>query len=313
MVNRNENKVYFCDTVVAASHIATERDFECPFLGTTEVKRSMNRVGVFSFYIPGNIHQKQMDEHLTGYKLSRNWFDWCFENPEIITPTHTAMYFFIIEHWNRLGQKEKFGLPMEMTKDAIGIKNYKTFSKVFNDLVDWKFISIHQRSRNQYSANIIALVKNTKANTKALTKASLKHSQKQVHGIVGIDKPINQEPNNQEQEGEVKKFDFKKSLLEIGVDENVAADWMIVRKHKKASNTETALNGIKKQIELSGLSANECIKIAVERSWQGFKAEWLLNDKNSINGNTKFKNTTASGSSYESPANAEIFCGIKKD
>ena len=108
-------------------------------------------------------------------------------------------------------------------------------------------------------------------------------------------------------------FDFRLSLLEIGVDENVAADWMIVRKHKKASNTETAFDGIKKQIELSGLSANECIKIAVERSWQGFKAEWLLNDKNSINGNTRFKNTTASGSSYESPANAEIFCGIKKD
>ena len=31
------------------------------------------------------------------------------------------------------------------------------------------------------------------------------------------------------------------------------------------------------------------------------------------NGNTRFKNTTASGSSYESPANADIFCGIKKD
>ena len=97
---------------------------------------------------------------------------------------------------------------MEMTKDALGIKNYKTFSKVFNDLIDWKFILIHQRSKNQYSANVIALVKNTNANTKALTKASLKHIQKhipkhlpkQVRGIVGIDKPNNQvtiEPNNQ--------------------------------------------------------------------------------------------------------------------
>ena len=136
---------------------------------------------------------------ITGYELSRNWFDWCYENPELITPTHTAMYFFIIEHWNRMGQKDKFGLPSEMTKDALGIKNYKTFAKVFNDLIDWGFIKLVQKSKNQYSSNIIALVKNTKANTKALTKASLKHVPKQVQRIVGIFKPnnlITLEPNN---------------------------------------------------------------------------------------------------------------------
>ena len=142
-------------------------------------------------------------EEITGYELSRIWFDWCFENPELITPSHTAMYFFIIEHWNRMGQKDKFGLPSEMTKDAIGIKNYKTFSKVFHNLVDWGFIKLIQKSKNQYSSNIIALVKNTKANTKALTKASLKHVPKQVQSIVGIFKPNNLiilEPESEEKE-----------------------------------------------------------------------------------------------------------------
>jgi hypothetical protein len=43
----NKSKVYFCDTVVAASQFATERYFEYPHSGITEVKRSMNRVGVF--------------------------------------------------------------------------------------------------------------------------------------------------------------------------------------------------------------------------------------------------------------------------
>jgi len=131
--------------------------------------------------------------NFTGYELSKDWFDWCFENPEKITPTHTALYFFIIEHWNRLGQKPKFGLPMEMAKDAIGIKNYRTYSNSFNDLVEWGFIDVLQKSKNQYSANVIAIVKNTKANTKALTKAIQKHSQKQVHGIVCIDNYINNE------------------------------------------------------------------------------------------------------------------------
>lgn len=128
---------------------------------------------------------------MSSYELSRIWFDWCFENPEKISPNHTAMYFFIIEHCNRLGWKEKFGLPMEMTKDAIGIKNYRTFSNTLNDLIDWGFIKLIQKSKNQYSSNIIAIAKNTKANTKALDKAMQKHSQKQVHDIVCIDKPNN--------------------------------------------------------------------------------------------------------------------------
>lgn len=132
---------------------------------------------------------------MNSYELSRLWFDFCFENPEKIKPNHTALYFFIIEHCNRLGWKEKFGLPMEMAKEAIGISNYRTYSKTFEDLVEWGFIIVHQKSKNQYSANIIAIVQNTKANTKASTKAldaaMQKHSQKQVHGIVGIDKPNN--------------------------------------------------------------------------------------------------------------------------
>jgi len=137
---------------------------------------------------------------MNSYELSRAWFDFCFENPEKISPNHTALYFFCIEHCNRLGWKEKFGLPMEMAKEAIGIKNYRTYSKAFNDLVDFGFIKIIERSKNQYSANIIAIVKNAKATTKATTKAldnaMQKHKQKQVHGIVGIDKPNNKEPNN---------------------------------------------------------------------------------------------------------------------
>lgn len=73
------------------------------------------------------------------------------------------------------------------------------------------------------------------------------------------------------------RFDFKKSLLEIGVSPQVAEDWLKVRKAKKAANTETAFKRIQEEIELSGLSADECITIAVERSWQGFKAEWVAN------------------------------------
>jgi uncharacterized protein YdaU (DUF1376 family) len=72
-------------------------------------------------------------------------------------------------------------------------------------------------------------------------------------------------------------FNFKKELLNLGISEKIATDWMKVRKDKKASNTETAFNSIKREIEKSGKLPDECIKIAVERSWKGFQAEWLSN------------------------------------
>ena len=74
-----------------------------------------------------------------------------------------------------------------------------------------------------------------------------------------------------------KRFDFKNSLIEIGVSPEVAEDWMQVRKVAKVTNTETAFNRIKHEIEKSGLSANECITIAVSRSWRGFQADWVTN------------------------------------
>lgn len=73
------------------------------------------------------------------------------------------------------------------------------------------------------------------------------------------------------------RFDFKSALISIGVSPQVAEDWMAVRKAKQAANTETAFKSIAKEIELSGRSADECITLAVENSWRGFKAEWLFN------------------------------------
>jgi hypothetical protein len=125
------------------------------------------------------------------YSLSRNFWDYSFENPDRIKPNHAAVYFFSIEHCNRLGWKEKFGLPTTMVMEAIGIKNYKTYHNTLMDLIDIGFIKLIEKSKNQYSANVIALVKFTKAPTKALDKALSNHNtkqgRKQVQSIDSID------------------------------------------------------------------------------------------------------------------------------
>lgn len=128
------------------------------------------------------------------YSLSRNFWDYAYENPEIIKPNHCALYFFAIEHCNRLGWKQKFGLPSTMAMDAIGIKSHNTYAKTLNDLVEFGLITMIQHSKNQYSANIIAISKFDKAHDKALDRALIKHGAKQrestIQSIDSIDIPI---------------------------------------------------------------------------------------------------------------------------
>lgn len=112
---------------------------------------------------------------MNGYDLSRSFFDFCFENPEKINPNHSAIFFFAIEHCNRLGWKEKFGFPTQMAMDAIGIKKHQTYIKYFNDLCDWGFFKLIQKSRNQYSSNIISMGFGHTINGKALGNATVKY------------------------------------------------------------------------------------------------------------------------------------------
>ena len=139
---------------------------------------------------------------MNGYELSRMFWDFSFENPDRVKPIHSAIYFFAIEHCNRLGWKEKFGLPSQMVMEAIGIKNWKTYSSGLKDLVEFGFIKMIETSKNQYSSYIIALVNFTKAHTKALDKAlskhGTKHCQSTVQSTVSIDKQLNKEQINKE-------------------------------------------------------------------------------------------------------------------
>jgi hypothetical protein len=128
------------------------------------------------------------------FKLTRAFWDFAFENPEKIKPNHCALYLFIVEHCNRLGWKKKFGLPTEMSKEAIGIRSYNTYIQTLNELVEFGLIELIEKSKNQYSSNIIAISNFDKAPDKALDKASIKHVTKQsestIQSIDSIDKHI---------------------------------------------------------------------------------------------------------------------------
>lgn len=133
---------------------------------------------------------------MNGYQLTDAWFEFRFQHPEKVSHAHTELYFYLVYHWNKLSQKEKFGLPSAVTMEATGIRNYKTYSKCLNDLVDFGFIRIVQKAINQHQAVIVAWGKNTKADTEALTEALTKAQHEALPHIVELSNNRTKEPKN---------------------------------------------------------------------------------------------------------------------
>lgn len=185
---------------------------------------------------------------MNSYNLSRTFWNWAFENPHLIKPIHSAIYFFAVEHCNRLGWKDKFGFPSQMVMEAIGVKNWRTYSSGLNDLVEFGFIEMAETSKNQYSSNIIAIVNFTKAHTKALDKALSnhipKHSKKHSQSTVSIDKQVNKEtiPTLEEfiQHAKEKKPNVSLEAVRLKYEAWKDAGW-VNGKNKKIKNWKSSL------------------------------------------------------------------------
>jgi hypothetical protein len=165
---------------------------------------------------------------LSGYDISRAWWDFAFANPDKVKPIHSALLFFAIEHCNRLGWKEKFGLPSQMAMEAVGISSYSTYIPAFNNLCEWGFFTLVQKSKNQYSSNIIALSIFDKAPDKALDKALIKHDSKQCESTCestsSIDKQLtkNKKTTNKEQFVKPSLNEVEEYSLQLGFSKQLA-------------------------------------------------------------------------------------------
>lgn len=69
---------------------------------------------------------------------------------------------------------------------------------------------------------------------------------------------------------------YTDDLIAEGVDSRAAADWMRVRRAKKAALTVSAWEAVKREAALAGLSPGDAVKCSAENSWQGFKASWYF-------------------------------------
>ena len=159
----------------------------------------------------------------------------------------------------------------EYVADLLGV-NMRNANKNISSLIKKGYI---KKTRFDGRRRFVESLLSCRADLSLKTEQTCQERQPTYNNI-----PIEEDKSSSNNNKRV-RYDFKKALIEIGVSEQTAADWMEVRKAKGTANTETSFKGIYREICRSGMAAEECIRIAVENSWRGFKAEWMFNQQRS--------------------------------
>lgn len=88
--------------------------------------------------------------------------------------------------------------------------------------------------------------------------------------------------NHQEPSGNQKQAASKSrpslnavDLIALGVESQVAEDWLALRAKKRLPLTKTALDQITAEVEKAGMTLPAALKLCCGRGWAGFNAEWL--------------------------------------
>lgn len=90
-----------------------------------------------------------------------------------------------------------------------------------------------------------------------------------------VDAPETETETETETPAKAVGFVFRKALLDLGADPSLVADWMAVRKTKKASNTKTAFDAFMREVNKAGYTIDQALRMCCEKNWKGFDSEWV--------------------------------------
>lgn len=134
------------------------------------------------------------------------------------------------------------------------------------------FISIKFLDEQLIDANHISKVNSENGKKGAEAKRNKANAkQPPSEGVANSSK----EEKEEEKELNNNKFSFKKSLLSMSANPKLVDEWLLVRKTKKAVNTETALKSFVSELNKSKMTIDQVLTICVQKSWSGFNCEWV--------------------------------------
>jgi uncharacterized protein YdaU (DUF1376 family) len=158
----------------------------------------------------------------------------------------------------------------------------QTLNEFFNETATGWYHVRCEEELDKYKSN--ASQKSLAGKASALKKAA-KLQQALNTRSTDVEIPLNgtstnQEPRTKNHKPIKNNISF---LASLGVDETIAADWIALRKTKKAAVTQTAIDGVQREADKAGISLDAAMRICCERGWAGFKAEWIQ-EKNKNSG-----------------------------
>ena len=75
-------------------------------------------------------------------------------------------------------------------------------------------------------------------------------------------------------------------LLAERIPEQLARDYLELRRKRRAPITKTALNGIRREAKKAGITLEQAIETCCANGWQGFRASWGI-DRSTSQGNSQ--------------------------
>ncbi len=181
-------------------------------------------------------------------------------------------------------QRESYPIASSVFQEITGIKRRETIIDAIRELEQLKIISVDRSTHvNTFSLTLSMYGKTVhvlKNRTELLCTEKPYTVSTDKAGIVCTEKPYLYKERKKKENNITKKqekFSFTVALKNLGADEQLIKDWLIVRKTKKASNTQTAFTTFEKQFSKTGLNINPVLKICIDRDWKGFNASWLNN------------------------------------
>ena len=161
----------------------------------------------------------------------------------------------------RLGVEIDENTALEKFSDKIVVIKGKWF---IPDFIEFQYGELKAENRAHNSV-IQILTKYNLFKNKPLTSP--------LQGAMDMDMDMDKDMD--EDKDKPKEFNFKNSLLNYGFDSTLINEWLVVRKKKKMTNSETAFKGFIREVEKSQMPINDLLRKCVEKSWGGIDAGWL--------------------------------------
>ncbi|MBB5408576.1 hypothetical protein HDG34_002513 [Paraburkholderia sp. HC6.4b] len=131
-------------------------------------------------------------------------------------------------------------------------------------------VSRHKSTNGQSNAEGNA-ESNAAANAEG--NASVTHDDEKCVYVVNLKPSISLKPKNKNIR--TSRFNAHAWLVSLGVDPQIADDWLTLRSGKRLKPTETAFAGVLREAQKAGLPLSDALRTCCTRGWGSFQAAWL--------------------------------------